>query len=321
MKRNLLILAGLFIILLIVFLIFKSAEEKRLSRETIHDFFWADSTLIDSIAIKYAQWSNFFLRDGKWQMVVDADLVYPASPKDISDMIRTTNEMVLSDLISVNPANQAKLSVDTVKGTIIQFFGGGELLSDFILGRIGQDFTRTYVRRQGADSVYLAQGRFTTIYSKAPPQWMNQRLFDFGPGELAEIRWTYPDEEARLTRDGAGGYLISRDPAFTPVPSDSSESAYKFEYISRLVVNSYLPTARENEASFEDVILTLSAIDTTGLVRELIFAEDTSVANRYWTIRPGQPRPVGLVFRNEYDRLTARYEQMVAPDTARSAAE
>jgi len=315
MKRHLLILAGLFIVLLVVFLVFKSAEEKRLSRETIHDFFWADSAAIDSIAIKFGQWSHFFLRDGKWQMVVSADLTYPASSKDIASVISTTNQMVITDLISVNPANQAKLGVDTLMGTIIQFYGGGEILSEFVLGRVGQDFTRTYVRRREADSVYLAQGRFANIYSKAPPQWMDHQLFDFGPGELAEIRWQYPDQEARLTRDGAGGYLISRNPDFTPVPSDSTESAFKFDYLSSLSVTSYLPAARESEASFEDLALSLSAIDTLGVAHELIFAKDTSVANRFYTIRPGQARPVGIVFRNEYDRLTARYEQMIAPDT------
>jgi len=315
MKRKVLFLGGLFVVLLAVFLALRSAEKKRLSEESIHDFFWADSNLIDSIAIKYGSWSYLYLENGRWQMVIDSALAYPASILEVSNVIRTTNEMVLTDLISVNPAKREKFNVDTIKGTVIQFFGGGEVLSDFILGRIGQDFSHTYVRRQGSDSVFLAGGRFAGMYSKAPPQWMDRQVFDFEPRELVQLRWKYPDQETRLVRTEEGRYLVSRDPDFTPVPGDSAESAYKFNYISTLTFSAFLPSGREGEASFDDVILSLTAIDSAGTSQELVFAEDTTTATRIFAIRPGQPRPVGIFFRSSYDRLTARYETMLAPDT------
>jgi len=315
-KRNLLILAGLLAVLLAVFLIYQSTERKRLSEENIHDFFWADSTLIDSIAVKYGSWSYLYLQDGRWQMVVDSELTYAASSDEISSVIRTTNEMVLTDLISVNPAKQAKFKVDTAGGTVIQFFSGGTPLSDFILGRVGQDFSHTYVRRQGSDSVFLARGKFANIYSKAPPQWMDRRAFSFDPQNLVEVRWKYPDEETRLLYAGDGTFLVSRDPDFDPVPGDSAESSYKFDFVSKLGFNAFLPKEQEGAASFDDVILRLTAIDSAGTFHELIFAEDTVTARRYFAVRPGCPRPVGVFFKGVYDRLTATYDALLPADTS-----
>ena len=279
MKRNLLVLAGLLVVLFVIYLIFSTSEQKSLSGQKIHDFFWADSNLIDSMAIKYGQWSYLYLEGGHWQMVVDEELTYPAAYNEVSNVIRTTNEMVLTDLISINPAKRAKFKVDTNSATVIRFFSKGEVLSDFLLGPVGQDFTHTYVRRQGSDSVWLAKGRFASIYSKAPPQWMDRQVFNFGPDELAEIRWVYPDEETRLMPGPDGQYLVSRDPDFTPVPADSAEAAYKFNYISQLIYSAFLPAGREGEADFTEPILHLTAIDTTGASRELIFCADAAAEN------------------------------------------
>lgn len=315
MKRNLLALVGLFAVLLVVFLIYQSTERKRLSEENIHDFFWADSNLIDSIAVKYGSWSYLSLQDGQWTMAVDSELTYAASTDEISNVIRTTNEMVLTDLISVNPAKQAKFKVDTAGGTVIQFFGGGVPLSDFILGRVGQDFSHTYVRRQGSDSVFLARGKFNNIYSKAPPQWMDRRAFGFEPQNLMEVRWKYPDEETRLSYAGNGKFLVSRDPDFTPTPGDSSESTYKFDFVSTLGFNAFLPKEQESKAAFDEILLQLTAIDSAGTFHELIFAADTATYKRYFAIRPGSPRPVGVFFKNIYDRLTATYDALLPADT------
>ena len=311
-KRNLLVLTGLLAALLLVFLFYHSAEKKRLSAENIHDFFWADSNLVDSIAVKYGTWTYLHRREGQWLMAVDPTLTYPAGRTDISTIIRTTNEMVLTDLISANPAKQDKFNVDTLRGTVIRFFGGGRPLADFILGRIGQDFTHTYVRREGSDSVFLASGRFTEIYAKAPMQWMDRRVFPFAPEHLREIRWKHPQTETRMTRAVDGKLMVSRDPEFDPVPADSSAAAYKFSYVGALQFNSFLPLGREQEALFDKPALALSAIDDAGKAYELLITADTGASNRFYAMYPGRPRPVGIFFKSHYDRLNGEYDSLRA---------
>lgn len=318
MKKNLLYLAGLLIVLVVVFLLFQASEKKQLSVENIDKFFWADTNLLDSMAIRYGSWTELFKRDGRWYMVLDSALAYPASTNDVMQAIQTTNDMVLTDLISVNPSKRAKFNVDADNATVIKFFGGGAVLSHFLLGQIGRDFTHTYVRREGSDSVFLAKGRFNNIYTKAPPQWMDRQIFNYAPGELAEIRWQHPDEETRIVPAGPGKFLISRDPDFNPVPADSVEAEYKYNYISQLGFSSFLPTERNEEASFDEITLVLTVTDTAGVEQSLIFAADTTAANRYHAIRPGQPRPVGLFYGSWFDRLSARYDEMLAADTSGS---
>lgn len=316
MKRNLLVLTGLFIAFLIVFLLYRSSEKKRLSEENIHEFFWADSTVIDSMAVKYGTWTHLFFGDGRWQMIVDTDLIHPAATADISNAIRTTNEMVLSDLISVNPAKQAKFTVDTTKGTIIEIYGQGKALTKFVLGRIGQDMTHTYVRRIGSDSVFLAKGRFSAIYTKPPSSWMDSQVFDFDPAELVEIRWKYPDHEVRLTQGGGGAYQVSRSPGFQWTPGDSAKAAYKFNLISKLNYSAFQPPEQEYKVSFEHLLLMLTVLDTTGNQHQLIFAADTSVTTRVFAIPPERPRPVGILFTQRYERLVADYDDLLAADTS-----
>ncbi len=316
MKRNLLALAGLFVAILIVFLVYSSREKKQLSAENIHDFFWADSNLIDSMAVKYGTWTHLFYRNGRWQMVLDTDLVHPAAADDVSNAIRTTNEMVLSDLISVNPDKRAKFTVDTTRGTVIQFYSQGKPLTKFVLGRIGQDMTHTYVRRLGSDSVFLAKGRFSTIYTKPPSSWMDRQVFNFEPDELDEIRWKYPDNELRMTRDKNGAYQISRGPDFSWISCDSAKAAYKFNLISKLFYSAFQPPEREGEASFEELLLTLTVIDTTGSEHTVMFADDTTATSRIFAVQPERPRPVGILFSGRYDRVVADYDDLLVVDTS-----
>ncbi len=311
MAKKLLAVMGIVVILLVAFFVYQSAEKKRLAPENLHEFFWADSNLIDSIAVKFATWTYLYRKDGRWQMVVDSTLTYPAAEADVATMVRATNEMVLTDLISVNPEKRDRFKVDTSQGTIIKFFGNGKQLSHFILGRVGQDFTHTYVQRSGSDSVWLAKGRFASIYSKAPPLWLDRQIFTYTPGEITEIRWRYPDRETRLAPDGKSGFVVSRGPNFEPTPADSAEGAFKYSFISNLTYSAFLPAAREHEASFDQPILKLTVIDSSGKTTELVFAQDTSAANRVFAIRRGDTRPVGIFFKSSYDRLTADYKAML----------
>lgn len=316
MKRNILILSALFVVVLAVFLVYNSAEKKRLSAENIHEFFWADSNLIDSIAVKYGTWTHLFRRDGRWQMIVDAGLTYPAAGTDISDAIRSTNEMVLSDLISINPDKRDKFTVDTIMGTVIEFYGRGESLSRFVLGKIGQDMTHTYVRRVGSDSVFLAKGHFSSIYTKPPSSWMDRQVFTFGPDAVRELGWAFPDREIRLRRAEPGTYQLSRSPGFSWVDCDSAKAAFEFNLIAQLYYGAFQPPEREHEASFEKPLLKLSVIDTTGVEHRLLFADDPAVTTRKFVIPEGRPRPVGILFTQRYERLLPNYDDLLPADTS-----
>jgi len=316
MKRNILVLVAVFIVALVAFLVYRSVERKRLSAENIHEFFWADSNLIDSIAVKFGTWTHLFIRDGQWQMRVDENLVYPAAAEDISNAIRSTNEMVLTDLISVNPGKQAKFTIDTIMGTIIEFYGRGEILSEFVLGRIGQDMTHTYVRHVGSDSVWLAKGRFSSIYTKPPSSWMDRQLLNYGPGELAEVRWQYPDHEVRLTRDAGGRFQVGRDPGFVGAPSDSAKAAQKFTLMSTFYLSAFQPPEREHEASFEKLKMALTVLDTLGNEQRLLFADDTTVTTRVFVIPENRPRPIGILFTQRYNQIAGSYEDLLAANSS-----
>jgi hypothetical protein len=143
---------------------------------------------------------------------------------------------------------------------------------------------------------------------------MDRQAFNFAKGELRELRWKHPDGETRLTYSAEGKYLVSRDPDFVSVPADSTEAAYKFNYVSTLAFNSFLPSGREKEADFTKPALVLTAVDLAGAPSELLITGDTtSNAGRYYAIRPGQPRPIGIFFKSHYDRLTGRYDALLAP--------
>ncbi len=320
MKRNILILAVIFVVALVAVLIIRSTEEKRLSTENIRDFFWVDSTLIDSMAIKYGTWNHLFLdANGQWQMVVDSELVYPASQTDIAQVIRTTNEMVLTDLISINPANQARFKTDTISGTVIKFFDSGQPLSRFVLGRIGQDMTHTYVRRVGSDSVFLAKGKFTGIYTKPPSSWMDRRAVTMTPAEIAALHWEYPTSEVHLARADSATYRVARNPEFDWTPADSATAADKFAAVANFGYSGFLPSQQEQEAQFDELILSMTVVDTGGNKQELIFADDTTAPSRIFVKPKDQERPVGITFRTTYDRITALFDDLVAkPDTTES---
>ncbi len=317
MKRNIIILAVVFVVALVVVLLIRSTEEKRLSTEDIRDFFWADSNLIDSIAVKYGTWNHLFLdRQGKWQMVVDSALIYPASELDVVQAIRTTNEMVLTDLISINPANQERFNTDTIKGTVIEFYDDSQPLSRFVLGQTGQDLTHTYVRRIGSDSVFLAKGKFARIFTKPPSNWMDREAIPWDAGQISEIHWQYPTSEVRLARREDHAYEVAQDPTFDWTAADSAKAAQKFTAVANFYYSGFLPGEREDEANFDEIMLTMTVTDTGGNQQSLIFASDTTAQARLHVRAQDRKRPIGISFSNNYDRITGTLADLLPqPDT------
>jgi len=62
--------------------------------------------------------------------------------------------------------------------------------------------------------------------------------------------------------------------------------------------------------------LKLTVVDRTGNSHDLLIAADTTSAQEnFYGMRPGLTRPIGMFFKPSYDRLTARYTDLLPKDT------
>jgi hypothetical protein len=171
---------------------------------------------------------------------------YPADSASIMTLLDKLKSMKKDDLISENPAKQADLEVDTVKGMRV------DLLNDkwapfatFYLGKNGSDWSTTFVRMKGSSDVYLVGGSVKYSFFADKGRWKDKTITKFDRAFARGITIAKADTTIQLAltapspKDSAAkpAWLIAspvKDTAKTPevdkiLNTMSSLSATEFE--------------------------------------------------------------------------------------------
>lgn len=316
MPRKLLYLLGLMIVLWGVWYFYSASERHSLAVPRQLDFFWADSLKVDSIAVRYATWTNLVRRDGQW-FVLTPNGPQRAEVQRISELMKTNNEMVIESMISTRPDKFDKFDVDTSRGVVMKLFAQGKPLAEFVMGKIAADFLHTYVRRLASDSVFMARGNFQRIYNHAPTDWRSTVVFDADSTTIDTVTWIEPDRGAtRLIHMPDKSWMVWKPGLDHPQPVDTAIANLKLRRVSPLRADAFPQEGSPDIPKFDSLGLHLIVHTTDGRADTLIWhhvAEKET--QRTWAIHPGRPYPVYIFFRGSYDRLLGRYETLVKHDS------
>ena len=122
-----------------------------------------------------------------------------------------------AQLISTNPANHDRLGIVQGDSVELSFFQDRRSLQEkFIVGVWKPAARLCYVRRAGHDETYGIPCPGGNIFDPDPDRWKNPVVASIPPNEIAEIQYTYRDEQFLIRPNEEGEWFV--------VGADGSES-------------------------------------------------------------------------------------------------
>lgn len=205
--KQLLILGGVFVFLLLVVLIFenpfgKSEHEKKVETATplFPNFDKEQVAKIEIIATDGT--TTLSKQEGAW-IVASMDN-YPADSEGVAQLLTKVGEFKNTQRVSSNPEKQAEFEVDNtgVEAKLMDI--NDKVLAHLFVGKITPGFLSSYVRAADANDVYVAQGNLQSVFNKGTRTWKDRTIFEFNKGNVTELNISSPEEtiELRLNTEG-----------------------------------------------------------------------------------------------------------------------
>ena len=211
MKRSFwILLAVLAILIIATVLVFQRPGETSSSGRLAVSLTQFDSAAIDRIEITSSSGDVTLIREGgRWML--QFPIRYPADESAVRAAVGKAGRMDLKSLVSSNPDNQHIFQVDPA-GTLVRLFDRGAERAVFRVGKVGRSFRDTYVRREGSNDVYLADGILTHIFVRKPDDWRDKRIFAVEQDEIRNVRFQYGDTTFILSFQDSV-WLVDESPA------------------------------------------------------------------------------------------------------------
>lgn len=314
MTRKLLVLAGLVVLLWGAWYAFHIEEKTELSIHERRDFFRADSLTTDSIAVRYGNWTNIVRRNDTW-IVKFTDWETEADPSILGQVFRFTNDMVLENLISTREEKHRSFKVDTLGGTLLQFFSAGAPKAEFVMGKAGADMNHTYIRQLQSDSVYLARGDFQRVFRRVPMDWGTRIVIPTDTASIASIRWITRDDEVRVARADGGPWLVYKNGEMNGLPVDTAVFNPQLRTLCPTRIDAYGSDGTGIVAQTDAPFFQLIVDSRSGRSDTLLWNEPLEQENRMFAFRPGRPKPLYIFHKGTFDRMRSTYKDLVAKDT------
>ena len=247
--KQLLILGGVFVVLLLVVLIFenpfgKSEHEKKLetAMPLFPDFNKEQVAKIEIIAPDGT--TTLSKQNGEW--VVASMDNYPADSEGIAQLLTKVGELKNTQRVSNNPEKQSEFEVDSTGVEAKLMDVNDKVFAHLFVGKITPGFLSSYVRAADANDVYVAQGNLQSVFNKGTRTWKDRTIFDFNKGIVTELNISSPEETIELRLDSEGVWQMLKPEA-----------------------------AAANTTEVDNLLTTLSGLDTDD------FAEAQSVAHQH----------------------------------------
>lgn len=213
MNKRTLILSIVFILLGVIVYI-QETERKQAAVERPPElglmFPGFDEQAVMTIEYRSFGGSVKLIKDNDKWFVDDDGTLYPADTEAVEKALETTRDLEAVQVISKDPSKHVTFQVNSAQqttvagedgeakpftmgtmGTEVVFMDAtGNELVHFYIGKNGKaDFMSTYVRKEGADEVLLANGYLKMIYGKgSAAAWKDLVICELPPEDIASIR-------------------------------------------------------------------------------------------------------------------------------------
>lgn len=242
--KQIALLLGILLVLLLLTLLLEGPLKGRKVPEPKRLFSEFDPSLVEVIEILQNDKMARLEREGDRWVVLEVDTLESAESADKKDALRhfadtsavkrvlNSIDSLSGDLISNNPENESLFQVTSEEGIMVKAFGKGDsLLAHFYIGKIGQDFSSTYIRRDGSNEVILARGFYRgSTFHPDVKRWRNRNILSFLPFNLNRLEITSSEENLLLQKDEEGEWTILE-------PIEAKTDSFKVDQLLRSLSN------------------------------------------------------------------------------------
>lgn len=192
MKRNTLILVGILALLIVAtFFVLERPGERSVTAEEGAMLVTYDSASVDRIVVSSRSDATTLQREGAGWMLT-SPLRAKADDAAVHQLIGNARRIALKAMVSSNPQKKSVFQVDST-GTLVRLYKGDQEQAAFRIGKPGSTYTETYVRREGSDEVYLADGLLLYTYVKQPRDWRDKAIVRLPQESIRNVRLQYGD--------------------------------------------------------------------------------------------------------------------------------
>ncbi len=186
MNKNLYILAAVLVVLLVAaFIVMNMPGEVDTNTEHSQLFLSVDSSAVDGIEIK-SPTSKIKLEKEGSTWYVSSPIHYRADQKSVANALHECKTLSVLNLISDKPEKFSIFRVDS-SGTLVRLFQNGSKESSFIIGKMGPDYTNSYVRMADANQVMLAHGVLEFTFNRQLKEWRDRAIVNIPRDEIKNI--------------------------------------------------------------------------------------------------------------------------------------
>lgn len=200
MKRLTWILVGALIVLAIIaFFVLRQPGETSTTGTSGETLVSYDSASVDKIEVTSAGNSVVLEKQGNgWSLT--SPIRYRADQGVVAAAVGKGKNIELKNVVSSNPEKQKLFQVDS-SGTLVQMYAAGNMVAAFRVGKPSPSFTETYVRKEGSNDVYLADGMFSYQFTHPPKDWRDKSIFKTNPDGIRSVTYRYGDTTFTLANN------------------------------------------------------------------------------------------------------------------------
>ncbi len=214
MKRSTWTMISILVILILAtFIVMRRPGERSSSGSAAQSLFTVDSAGVDKIEIRSLKGTLTLEKQGMDWMLT-SPVHYKADPYAVSGALGKGSHLDVTTVVSDNPANQHLFQVDS-SGCLVRMYQNGSQVAAFYVGKPGSSFTDTYVRKDGSNDVYSADGLLTYIFSRDLREWRDRTIFKADEEAIHNVSLRYGDTTVALAfQDSA--WRVDGDSAAQP---------------------------------------------------------------------------------------------------------
>ena len=180
-KKNLILLIALVVLAGIILIVEQPFENKSRQKKAEAPLFFPDldPSAVTQITISKAPGKTVVISstENNWTVIHDNE-PYPADREMIAEAIEMFVTLKEIDLASRNKNKHDLFEVRDNNALKVTFFAdSAEPLAGLLIGKSGPDFFSTYIRKAGADEVYISDTPLKSLYDRPAASWRETTPF------------------------------------------------------------------------------------------------------------------------------------------------
>ncbi len=223
MNRSRLIPLIILAVLVLLYLLMSQSQKKALSENAQNNFLGVDSGMVNKISVHRMGSSVEFEKVGEAWNVLDRGKSFSTEPGTVQQLASLAHTMSVGEVISSNPDKQMLFQVDTISGNTVTYYRDQTPLASVIIGKMGADYQKTYVRKPDSPDVYEALGSFARLLNRPASGYRDKTLLTIDTAQIATIAFKSKDFDYRIGRqDSLWSIIPAKGDPFKPNPGKMS---------------------------------------------------------------------------------------------------